>query len=240
VTELGLSFGRVAELYDRVRPPYLAESLDRAQEALELDGSAEVLDLAAGTGRLTRELADRFARVIAVEPDENMRAQNEHGKLLDRTAEAIPLGDGSVDAVFVGEAIHWFDADRAVPEIARVLRPRGGFARLSNRWADPKPPLPEPASELLDEAYVRSGRATVVQTWREAFAASPFDPLRDEAFEWELPVDGERLLSLYQTMSKVASLQDDEREKIVGGLRSMIEDSYVLPIRVELTWTRRV
>jgi ubiquinone/menaquinone biosynthesis C-methylase UbiE len=240
VTELGLSFGRVAELYDRVRPPYLAESLDRAREALGLDASAEVLDLAAGTGRLTRELAARFAHVTAVEPDESMRARNEHGELLEGTAEAIPLRDGSVDAVFVGEAIHWFDANRAVPEIARVLRPRGGFARLSNRWAEPKPPLPGPARELLDEAYVRSGRATIVQKWREAFASSPFEPLRDEAFEWELPVDGDRLLSMYQTMSKVAVLPDDEREKIVGGLSSMLEDAYVLPIRVELTWTRRV
>jgi ubiquinone/menaquinone biosynthesis C-methylase UbiE len=240
VPELGLSFGRVAELYDRVRPPYLGDSLDRAQEALELAASAEVLDLAAGTGRLTRELASRFARVIAVEPDENMRAQNGHGELLEGAAEAIPVGDSSVDAVFVGEAIHWFDADRAVPEIARVLRPRGGFARLSNRWTEPRPPLPEPARELLEQAYVWSGRAAVVQRWREAFAISPFEPLRDEAFDWELPVDGERLLSLYQTMSKVASLPDDQREEIVGGLRSLLEDAYVLPIRVELTWTRLV
>jgi len=143
--ELGLSFGRVAALYHRVRPDYLPEALDRAQQVLELDASAEVLDLAAGTGRLTHELARRFARVIAVEPDDAMRALISDGEVLAGTAEAVPLGDASVDAVFVGEAIHWFDARRAVPEMARVLRPRGGFARLSNQWWEPRPPLPRPA-----------------------------------------------------------------------------------------------
>jgi len=236
--ELGLSFGRIAALFDEVRPRYLPAVLDRAQEALELDASTEVLDLAAGTGRLTRELAPRFARVIAVEPDDAMRALIPVGEVLAGRAEAIPLGDESVDAVFVGEAIHWFDADRAVPEIARVLRPRGGFARLGNRWWEPRPPLPQQALDLLDRAYVRSGRAEVVQTWREAFERSAFEPLRDEEHLWELPVDAETLLSLYQTMSTLASLPEGEREAIVAELRPLLDDSYVLPIRAKLTWTR--
>jgi SAM-dependent methyltransferase len=236
--ELGLSFGRVAALYDRVRPPYLAESIDRAREVLELDASAEVLDLGAGTGRLTQELARRFARVVAVEPDPAMRALNDHGKVIAGIAEAIPLHDASVDAVFVGEAIHWFDAKRALPEMARVLRPRGGFARLGNRWWEPNPPLPRPALDLLDDAWVKSGRAEVAESWREAFAESAFEPLRDERFEWELPVDPETLLSLYQTMSTLASLPGDEREALVAELRPLLEGPYVLPIRVVLTWTR--
>ena len=116
MTEIGLSFGRVAELYDRVRPEYSQESLDRAQEALGLDASARVLDLAAGTGRLTGELARRFAGVVAVEPDDAMRALNPHPHVVAGTAEAVPLPGASVDAVFVGEAFHWFDAERAVPQ----------------------------------------------------------------------------------------------------------------------------
>ena len=236
--ELGLSFGRVAALYHRVRPDYLPEALDRAQQVLELDASAEVLDLAAGTGRLTHELARRFARVIAVEPDDAMRALISDGEVLAGTAEAVPLGDASVDAVFVGEAIHWFDARRAVPETARVLRPRGGFARLSNQWWEPRPPLPNPALELLDAAYVKSGRAGIVESWREAFADSAFAPLREETFDWELPVDPETLLSLYQTMSTLASLPESERETLVERLRPMLRGPHVLPIRVVLTWTR--
>jgi SAM-dependent methyltransferase len=238
LAELGLSFGNVAALFDRVRPSYLPEALDRAQEALELDGSAEVLDLAAGTGRLTHELAQRFRRVIAVEPNDAMRRLIADGEVLAGTAEAIPLDDASVDAVFVGEAIHWFDAGRAVPEMARVLRARGGIARFENDWFEPEPPLPKPALELLDRAYVKSGRAGMVATWREAFAHSDFEPLRDEEFSWELPVDAETLLSLYQTISTLASLPAGERETLVAELRPLLCGPYVLPIRAVFTWTR--
>jgi ubiquinone/menaquinone biosynthesis C-methylase UbiE len=236
--ELRLSFGRVAALFDRVRPSYLQESLDRAQQVLELKDSAEVLDLAAGTGRLTHDLAGRFARVIAVEPDDAMRALIADGEVLAGTAEAIPLDDASVDAVFVGEAFHWFDAERAVPEIARVLRPRGGLARLSNQWWETDPPLPERALELLREPYVASGRAASVETWRDAFARSAFDPLRDETFASELTVDGETLLSLYQTTSSIAALPEAERAALAAELRALLDGPYVLPVRVELTWTR--
>jgi len=238
LAELRLSFGRVAALYDRVRPSYLQDSLDRAQQALELTASAEVLDLAAGTGRLTHDLDGRFARVIAVEPDEAMRALIADGEVLAGTAEAIPLKDASVDAVFVGEAFHWFDAERAVPEIARVLRPRGGLARLSNQWWETDPPLPERALELLREPYVASGRAATVETWREAFARSAFEPLRDETFASDLTVDAETLLSLYQTTSSIAALPEGEREALAAELRRLLDGPYVLPVRVELTWTR--
>jgi ubiquinone/menaquinone biosynthesis C-methylase UbiE len=238
LAELRLSFGRVAALYDRVRPSYLRESLDRAQQVLELKGSAEVLDLAAGTGRLTHDLAGRFARVIAVEPDDAMRALIADGEVLAGTAEAIPLDDACVDAVFVGEAFHWFDAERAVPEIARVLRPRGGLARLSNQWWETDPPLPERALELLREPYVASGRAASVETWRDAFARSAFEPLRDETFASELTVDGETLLSLYQTTSSIAALPEAARAALAAELRALLDGSYVLPVRVELTWTR--
>src|ERR1051325_2883871 len=120
VPERRLSFGSVAETYDRVRPPYSKALLDLAQDSLELGATARVLDLGAGTGRLTRELERRFADVVAVEPDERMRAV--HGSALAGAAEAIPLEDASVDAVFAGEAFHWFDHAVAIGEVARVLR----------------------------------------------------------------------------------------------------------------------
>lgn len=236
--ELGLSFGRVVEVYDRVRPQYPEESLDRAQKALELDSAAVVLDLAAGTGRLTKALADRFAHVIAVEPDDAMRARIEHGEVLAGTAEAIPLPDSSFDAVFVAEAFHWFDAHRAVPEIERVLRGRGGLAVISNGWWDTVPALPDAALELLRVPYVASGRAEAVATWREVVSASSFEPLRDETFRWELHADAETLLGLYETTSSIAALPEEERQTLVTKLRPLLGDSYTVPVRTELTWTR--
>jgi SAM-dependent methyltransferase len=235
---LALSFGRVAELYDRVRPDYSQASLDRAQEALELDADAIVIDLAAGTGRLTHELAKRFASVIAVEPDDAMRSLITEGRAVAGTAEAIPLADACADAVFVGEAFHWFDAPAAVAEIARVLRPHGGLALISNQWWETDPSLPERALELLRAPFVRSGRAETVETWPDAFRGSAFEPLRVETFGAELVVDADRLLEMYSTTSSLAALPRAEREALMADVRPLFSGTYRLPITVELTWTR--
>src|SRR5215218_6216935 len=124
------SFGRAAGSYELGRPGWPAEAVEIAARRLGLAGDAAVLDLAAGTGKLTRVLAERFASVTAVEPLDGMRAVLEAEvkgvRALAGTAEAIPLEAASVDAVFAAEAFHWFDAVRAVADMARVLRPDGG------------------------------------------------------------------------------------------------------------------
>jgi SAM-dependent methyltransferase len=235
---LARSFGRVAELYDRVRPDYSQVSLDRVQEVLALGPESCVIDLAAGTGRLTHELAKRFARVIAVEPDNAMRSLIADGEVVAGTAESIPLPDASADAVFVGEAFHWFDAPPAVREIARVLRPRGGLALIGNQWWHTDPPLPDRALELLEVPFVRSGRADNVETWPEAFRGSPFEPLRDETFPSEVVVDADRLLDMYATTSSLAVLPEGERATLLKQVRPLLSGPYRLPIHIELIWTR--
>jgi SAM-dependent methyltransferase len=236
VTELRLSFGNVAETYHRVRPPYSQLLLDRAQQALELDSSARVLDLAAGTGRLTHELRRRFAEVVAVEPDERMRAV--HGAALSGSAEAIPLDDEGVDAVFVGEAFHWFDPNAAIAELVRVLRPRGGLAIVSTHWWETDPPLPAVALELLSEPYERSGPLRRPTPWDDAFAESPFEPLRYDRADEELTVDPDELLTLYSTTSSLAALPKAERAALFARVRPLLAGPYRLPLRHELTWTR--
>jgi SAM-dependent methyltransferase len=236
LAELRLSFGNVAETYDRVRPPYSRLLLDRAQEVLELDAGASVLDLGAGTGRVTRELARRFEHVVAVEPDERMRAL--HGAALAGSAEAIPLEDASVDAVFVGEAFHWFDPEAAIPEIARVLRPRGGLAILWTHWWETEPPLPEEALAPLREPRERS-QSQRRPPWRDAFDESPFEPLQVEHDTEEVvTVDRDELLTLYSTTSSFASLPTNEREALFDRVRPLLEGPYRLPLRHDLTWTR--
>jgi SAM-dependent methyltransferase len=129
--ERATSFGNVAESYDKVRPEPAPEALDWLVPA-----ECEVaVDLAAGTGLFTRALLGRAAQVIAVEPDERMRAvlaqRSPQVRVLEGWGEAMPLPDASADAVFVSTAWHWLDPARAVPEIARVLRPGG---RLGVLW----------------------------------------------------------------------------------------------------------
>jgi SAM-dependent methyltransferase len=234
---LRLSFGRVAELYHRVRPPYSQEALDLAQEVLGLSRDVRVLDLAAGTGRLTHELALRFDHVVAVEPNDAMRSLIEDGEVLAGTAEEIPLADASVDAVFVGEAFHWFDPELAIPEIARVLRPGGGLAMIWTHWWETEPPLPDAAQELLREPWERF-RAQRRPSWDDAFLDSRFQPLRYERFVDSITVGPDELLDLYATTSSLAAIEPEERDALFASVRPLLEPTYLLPLKHGLTWTR--
>jgi SAM-dependent methyltransferase len=128
------SFARSAEAYERARPGYAPEAVAFLAERLGLGPGRVVVDLAAGTGKLTRQLVPSGARVVAVEPLAEMRSLIPAGiEVLSGTAEAIPLPDASADAVTVAQAFHWFDAETALREIERVLRPDGLFALVSNR-----------------------------------------------------------------------------------------------------------
>jgi SAM-dependent methyltransferase len=236
---LAQSFGAAASEYERVRPEWPPGAVDRAAALLGLGRDAEVVDLAAGTGKLTRLLADRFYRVVAVEPDERMRALLEVESLAG-TAEHIPLADASADAVFVGDAFHWFDAPTALAEIARVLRPRGGLALLWNDWWETDPPIPGAATELLREPFERSGRSLQadVHAWRGAFEGSAFEPPREERIRGETTRSAEELATLYCSTSSIASLDPPEREALRGRLVDLLEGEYRLPVEVELVWTR--
>jgi ubiquinone/menaquinone biosynthesis C-methylase UbiE len=237
---LAQSFGAAAAEYERVRPERPAEAVDRAAELLGLPRKAEVVDLAAGTGKLTRLLAASFDRVVAVEPDERMRALAGDGAVAG-TAEAIPLPDASADAVFVGDAFHWFDAPLALAEIARVLRPRGGLVLLWNDWWETEPPIPEAASELLREPFERSGRSfqADVHAWRGALDGSPFEPPREERLRDEATRSAEELATLFCSTSSIASLDPAEREALRRRLVDLLSGDYRLPVEVELVCTRR-
>jgi SAM-dependent methyltransferase len=235
---LRLSFGNVAETYHRTRPAYSKAVLDRAQDVLDLGPDAHVLDLAAGTGRLTHELVQRYARVVAVEPDDEMRALITDGEVLAGTAEDIPLAAASVDAVFVGDAFHWFDARLAVAEVARVLRARGGVAMIQNHFWETEPPLPEAALDLLREPYERS-LPERREPWDLAFAGPPFEPLRTERFEEHVPaIEPPALLELFSTTSALAVLPDGERAALFAEVLPLLEGTYRLPIQIELAWSR--
>ncbi|MEP7024565.1 MAG: class I SAM-dependent methyltransferase [Actinomycetota bacterium] len=131
-SERAMSFGLIAEDYDRLRPG----PPDEAVDWLVPTGCGVAVDLGAGTGLLTRKLTSRASHVIAVEPDDRMsavlRARSPEVEVLKGTAEEIPLPDACADGVFVSSAWHWMDPDRAVPEICRVLRDGGRFGVV---WA---------------------------------------------------------------------------------------------------------
>jgi SAM-dependent methyltransferase len=130
--ERARAFGQVAEEYQRGRPTYAAEAI----RWLLGDAALDVVDLGAGTGKLTEALLAAGHRVTAVEPLDEMRAilaqRLPEARALEGTAEATGLPDGYADAVVAGSAFHWFDHARAFPEIARILRPPGVLGLLGN------------------------------------------------------------------------------------------------------------
>jgi SAM-dependent methyltransferase len=193
-----------------------------------------VVDLAAGTGRLTRELVAAGARVTAVEPVAEMRALIRDADTLDGTAESIPLPDGSADAVFVGEAFHWFDAPRALPEIARVLRSGGGFAVMWNvalpqeddAWRT------EVAERVADIYYHPQGRRVpAVQgddprfesEWKKGPGWELFEPLEYRELEHVQRMTADGYLAFVSSWSFVGVLEEEPRAKLLFDVRAVLD-----------------
>jgi SAM-dependent methyltransferase len=155
VSDQARSFEIAAEEYERYRPEYPEEALRWAAGRVGLEEHARVLDLGAGTGKLTRGLVSLGFDVAAVEPGgpmlEQLRQAVPEAEALEGPAEAIPLPDGSVAAAFAAQAFHWFDRERALPELHRVIRPGGGLTLLWNWW-DERDPLQDELGELIGYA----------------------------------------------------------------------------------------
>ena len=232
----GQTFGRVADAYARTRPPYSRAAIELAAQELGLTSESTVLDLAAGTGTLTRSLRERFANVLAVEPDEGMRAQFE-GDVMAGTAEAIPLPDNSIDAVFVGEAFHWFDAARALEEIRRV---GSGLAVLARSWGETEQPglLPPPFWAELDGIWGRFHSGTTrdeFPDWRDTVR-----PDGSERFVETVRISGRDLVDLHLTGSTPASISDEERAAIAGRAYPLMDEWYDLRVVTQVFWRRGV
>jgi SAM-dependent methyltransferase len=200
------SFGGAAEHYHRFRPDYPAEAL---RWALGTD-PLMVLDLGAGTGRLGAVVHALGHEVVAVEPDPGMRAVAElelPGRVREGSAEAIPEVDGAVDAVVVGQAFHWFDRPRALPEISRVLRHPGGVLALFWNVRDDR------SGWLADLSAITRGEDGISR-WPKApdYDVGPwFEPLEAASFPHAQELDADSLLGLVGSWSKVALHPDRDQ-----------------------------
>ena len=224
--ERAASFARVADAYERARPGYPADAV------LWLAGETpcDVVDLGAGTGKLTRSLAALGHHVVAVEP---------LGEMLDQlrsavpgvtavvgTAESMPLPDASTDVVACAQAFHWFDHDPALAEIARVLRPGGRLALVWN-VRDERIPW---VSELSDAMVGRTGVDRVFRISASGRgAAGPieqsglFGEVERATFEHTHEVDREGLRALVLSRSYCAVLSEEERAPIFGRVDALFD-----------------
>ena len=229
-------FARSAEAYERGRPGYPDGAVALLVERLGLGPGRTVLDLAAGTGKLTRELLATGAGVVAVEPVTEMRAVlPTRARILDGTAEAIPLRDRSADGVTVAQAFHWFDGPAALREIHRVLRPGGALALVWNRRLED-----DPANHAIEALLAPHRPGTPSHrddAWRAAFeeCADLFGALEESRFAHRQTLDSDGMADRIGSISFVASLPQGERDELVDAARALAASGPVtIPYRTQV------
>jgi SAM-dependent methyltransferase len=241
---------RWVEDYERGRPGWPVEALDVAG----LAASSVVIDLGAGTGKLTRLLVRRFARVVAVEPAEPMRRMLEslcpQAETLAGTGQEIPLANASVDCVFAAEAFHWFDDERAAAEIARILCPGGALVLLWNVPAGTWEPSTAAAEDLLaahGPAQTEAGYDPLdlagprSPPGESALSRFPFEPFRETRIEHPQTLDRDGLVAYYASMGWLADLPDRQRLPLLEEVRELLTaEAYRRLWETHAFWTRRI
>lgn len=242
-------FSAGADAYERGRPDYAPEAVAALVRELAIGPGTRVLDLAAGTGKLTRQLVDTGAELVAVEPVAEMRAKLVAAvpgiQTLDGTAERIPLPIHSVDAVVVGQAFHWFDGVRTLSEIRRVLRP-GGALGLIWQSRNPSRPWILRLNEIIDGLSGANPRFCS-GAWREAFdRVSLFEPLGNASFEHVHRLTAETVVDRVASISYIAAAPEEDRRRVLDAVRELLAtdpdtagaDVIELPYRADVYWTR--
>ena len=242
-------FAAGADAYERGRPSYSPEAIAHIVSELRIGPGKAVLDLAAGTGKLTRELVPTGATLIAVEPIPEMRAKLAaavpQAEIRDGTAEAIPADNHSIDAVVVGQAFHWFDGIRTISELRRILKPDGALALI---WQSRDPSVPWVArlNEIIDRADDGHPRFRTDQ-WRIAFDLTAlFDPLEKVEIPYAQRTTPALLVDRVASISYVAAMPDDQRQVVLDDVRALLDtdpataglEVIELPHRVHVFVTR--
>ena len=227
----GSSFGAAAAAYDEHRPGYAEAAVRWALEPVLDHQPVRVADIGAGTGKLTATLVRLGADVTAVEPDPQMLAELRRAmpgvRSVPGTAEELPLPDASVDAVLAAQAMHWFDLDRALPEIARVLRPGGVLAGLWNMDDDRVGWVAE-----LAEISKRKSSVTLTR-WRDDLGQSRQERLVEAASGlFQAAGEGEfghgqartadSLLATISTHSHLLVMEEAERAGLLAQVRDFL------------------
>jgi SAM-dependent methyltransferase len=244
-------FGREASAYERSRPSYPPDAVAWLVEHLRVRPGTVVADLAAGTGKFTRLLVPAGAFTVAIEPVAGMyqllRRMLPHVPIVAGTAEAMPVRSSSLDAVCAAQAFHWFDADTAFAELARVLRPGGrvGFAwNARDRSVDWVRRLWETMDDVERQAPWRDH-----DNWGDsAFGERPeFGPMHSETFRHEQVTTPAGMVDRIRGVSHVAALPAPEQDQVLEEVRRLLQEhpdtrgrsELRVPYRVDCYWCER-
>lgn len=245
-------FQQNAAAYERARPSYPAAAVACIVGRAGIGPDRRVIDLAAGTGKLTRLLAATGAEVVAVEPVQAMREQLAAAvdgvTILDGTAESIPADDGSVDAVTVAQAFHWFDAPVALREIGRVLQPGGCLVLVWNTRDRSYDWVRQFGELLVDgdlerpyDSYYDVDYAAIVRD------AGGYTPMESFETTWEQPFDADLLVARAASVSVVGALPEAERQVVFERVRTLAathpdlagRSSFGFPYTTRVFWCYR-
>jgi ubiquinone/menaquinone biosynthesis C-methylase UbiE len=244
-------FQRAAGDYERGRPGYPAEVVDRMRRQIGIAAGQTVVDLAAGTGKLTRRLVELLpAEVIAVEPVAGMRAELERVlpgvTVLDGTAEQIPLADGAAHAVFVAQAFHWFRVPEAAAEIARVLDADGALAIVRNQEVESATAPAVTAALALVRERVHHP-STRHRTWRDELEQTGvFEPFHEWTVDNPVTQDIDTFRHRIASRSYIGAMDDDQRRRLLDDVQAVLEgngvvpgEPFTVPTVTRVIWARR-
>jgi SAM-dependent methyltransferase len=237
---MGFSFERVSATdYDELRPTYAPESVRWVAERAGLGPGSLVVDLAAGTGQLSRRFSAIGIRVVAVEPAANMRAllrtnlPDVHA--VPGTAEDIPVDAGEAEAVVVGNAFHHFDVEAAFAEIRRALPPGGALALFWARTDEHADGLHVGIREIDEVVERERGSSPIVEAYRAWYEppehVEGFTTLERRSFRTARTMPSARLADLFATSSDIASLPEPQRQRLLARIGELAAD---LPETLEL------
>jgi SAM-dependent methyltransferase len=244
-------FDTEAVTYDRTRPSYPADAVAWLVEHLPIGPGRRVVDLAAGTGKLTALLDPFGAELLVVEPVAGMRAILRAAlpdvPAVAGTAEELPFADASIDAVTAAQAFHWFDAERALPEIRRVLRPGGRLGLLWNAR--------DRGVDWVDRIWAVLDRVEKRAPWRDHEQWSerdlPFErwfvTVHRAEFRHEQPLTPDDVVGRFKGVSHVAVLPPPEQAAVLDEVRGILashpdtagRDELRIPYRVDAYWCER-
>lgn len=235
-------FAASAEVYERGRPGYPEAAVAFVADRFGIGAGTDVVDVGAGTGKLTRLVAALGAHVVAVEPVAEMRAMFSatvaEVEVLEGQAEALPLPAASADVVVCGQAFHWFEPRGALEEFARILRPGGGLALLWNVRDESVPWVAELSRIVRWDAFARGHYSE--RNWAGVVAASGrFGPLERTRFPSVQVLDHAGLVDRVASISYVAALEPPEREEVLDAVRTLVRDfppTFELPYITDV-WT---
>jgi SAM-dependent methyltransferase len=245
-------FDAAGDAYERARPSYPPDAVAWLVENLAIDASTLVCDLAAGTGKLTRLLAPTGALLIAVEPVEGMsrhlRATQPDVPVVASTAEALPFAGAVLDAVTVAQAFHWFDADRAFAELARVLRPDGRVGLIWNA-RDRSVPWVDVLWSVMDRVEKKAPWRDH-ERWSDSALGerAGFGPLNVAEFRHEQHLTPDDVIERFASVSHVAVLEPTEQEAVLDEVRTILathpetkgRTQLAIPYRVDAYWCERL